>query len=408
MDSETKPDVSALRIDRERRAPRRGPLRAAIVAAVVTVLVAAVVIGVLLARGAPVEVEVAVAQPPASGGAVAVLNASGYVTPRRRATVAAKITGQVTDVMVEEGMPVVEGQVLARLDDSEVRARYDASRAELEVARASLADLEVNLTNQQRELERIRDLAETGVASVRDLDNAETTVASLRARLGVARQQVAAAKAQMEVLAEELENYTVRAPFSGIAVSKDAQPGEMVSPVSAGGGYTRTGISTIVDMESLEIEVDVNESHIARVQRDQPVEAVLDAYPGWRIPAHVLAVIPTADRQKATVRVRIAFDELDPRILPDMGVKVTFLETPAEAPATESVRAVIPAAAVRGTSDRPVVFVLDGDALDRRAVTLGRTLGDVVEILGGVEPGEEVVVDGPDGLGDGQAARTAG
>ena len=407
MESRPRPDIAALKIDRARRSPSRRPLWLAATGAVLAAVAVAAVAAVLV-RSGEAEVEVAIARAPAADGAVAVLDASGYVTPRRRATVAAKITGQVTEVLVEEGMPVTEGQVLARLDDADVRTRYEAARAELEVVRASVADLEVNLANARRELERTRQLHADGVASQRDLDNAHTLVDSLEARLRVAREQVAAARAQVRVMEQELENYTIRAPFSGIAVSKDAQPGEMVSPVSAGGGYTRTGISTIVDMDSLEIEVDVNEAHIARVEPGQPVQAVLDAYPGWRVPAHVLAVIPTADRQKATVRVRVAFDELDPRILPDMGVKVTFLET-REPDGTPSPRAVVPAAALRRAgSDRSVVFVVEGDLARRRAVTVGRRLDGEVELLAGVEPGERVIVGGPEDLEDGRPVEVTG
>ncbi|MGD8439335.1 MAG: efflux RND transporter periplasmic adaptor subunit, partial [Holophagae bacterium] len=199
---------------------------------------------------------------------------------------------------------------------------------------------------------------------------------------------------------------TIRAPFAGIAVSKDAQPGEMVSPVSAGGGFTRTGISTIVDMTSLEIEVDVNENHIAKVQPGQPAVAVLDAYPEWRIPATVRTVIPTADRQKATVKVRLTFDQLDPRILPDMGVKVAFQDRAGEADEAPRAQSVIPRTAVRRDGDRSVVFLIDGDSVERRAVTTGRELGTEIEIMAGVPPGSTVVVDPPDDLADGQKVST--
>jgi len=194
----------------------------------------------------------------------------------------------------------------------------------------------------------------------------------------------------------------IRAPFAGIAVSKDAQPGEMVSPVSAGGGFTRTGISTIVDMESLEIEVDVNESYIARVSPGQPADAVLDAYPEWRIPATVRTIIPTADRQKATVKVRLTFDRLDPKILPDMGIKVAFLELAEhERGARPQAQSLIPASAVRREGSQPVVFIVDGDVVERRAVTLGRELGTEVEVIAGVAPGERLAVQNLDALPDG-------
>ncbi len=363
------------------------------------VIVTLAVIAVFVIGGSSsVEVEVAIARPAPQSGAATVLNASGYVEPRRKATVSAKITGKVTEVLVDEGMVVEEGQVLARLDDSDAQRRYDAIRAERDVAQAAIEELEVNSADAQRTLRRIRELREQGVASVQDLDSATAAVDALQAKLKLAQSSLAAAEAQLAVSAQDLENYTVKAPFAGIAVSKDAQPGEMVSPVSAGGGFTRTGISTIVDMTSLEIEVDVNESHIAKVFPGQPADAVLDAYPDWHIPSTVRTVIPTADRQKATVKVRLTFDELDPRILPDMGVKVAFQETvDEETPATRP-QALVPQAAVFNRDGTTIVFVVDDSVLDRRAVSTGRTVGTDVEVMAGVTAGETVVVNGPENL----------
>ncbi len=343
----------------------------------------------------------------AGGGSAVLLNASGYVTPRVRATVAAKITGRVEAMLVDEGMVVAAGQVLARLDESDVRARLAAAVAERDAAAAATTDLEVNLANAERELARQQDLAKQGVTSPQALDAASTLVDSLKARIVLASRQVASAEAAIGIARQDLDNCVVRAPFAGVAVSKDAQVGEMVSPVSAGGGFTRTGISTIVDMTSLEIEVDVNESYIARVKPGQKVEATLDAYPDWKIPATVRTVIPTADRQKATVKVRISFDQLDPRILPDMGVKVAFLaaEQPAEAPAAA---AVIPSAAVRSDGGGSVVYVVRDGRVERRAVTLGARRADEVEVLAGVAGGDQLVVAGPARLEDGQQVRVKG
>ena len=264
----------------------------------------------------------------ATGSATApdttILNASGYVTARRRATISSKITGKVTQVLVEEGMPVEAGQVLARLDDALFQANLALARSRLAAARQAVVE-----TSSRRELAgltlaRTRRLLEEGVVGQADFDEASTQHNSLMAREALDQEQVIVAQSQVSLRETELDDTVVRAPYSGIVISKDAQEGEMVSPVSAGGGFTRTGICTIVDMGSLEIEVDVNESYIARVKAGQQVEAILDAYPDWRIPGHVITTIPAADRQKATVRVRIAFDELDERILPDMGVKVAF------------------------------------------------------------------------------------
>jgi RND family efflux transporter MFP subunit len=403
--SETgKPNLSDLKIDHQARPSDGGARRLMLIAA--TILVTIAVIAILIVGGTSVTtVEVAIARAAPTGGSATVLNASGYVEPRRKATVSAKITGKVTEVLVDEGMVVEEGQILAQLDASDARRRYEAIRAEREVARAAIEELDVNLTDAERTLRRTRELRDQGVASVQDLDSATAAVDALRAKLRVARSSLDAAEAQLAVSLQDLENYTVRAPFAGIAVSKDAQPGEMVSPVSAGGGFTRTGISTIVDMESLEIEVDVNESHIAKVKPGQPADAVLDAYPEWHIPATVRTVIPTADRQKATVKVRLTFDELEPRILPDMGVKVAFRETAEEESTATPAQSLVPQPAVHDDGAQTVVFVVEDDVVDRRAVSVGRSIGTDVEIMAGVAPGDRVVVSGTDGLNDGQRVK---
>jgi RND family efflux transporter MFP subunit len=399
--------LSDLKIDRDQKTGDGGGRRLMLIAAVFLVMIAAAAI-FFTSRNAAVEVEVATARAASASGAATVLNASGYVEPRRKATVSAKITGKVVEVLVDEGMVVEQGQVLARLDDSDARRFFDAVKAERDVAKASIEELEVNLADAERTLRRTRELHDDGVASIQDLDTATAAVDALEAKLWVAQTSLEAAEAQLAVRAQDLENYTVRAPFAGIAVSKDAQPGEMVSPVSAGGGFTRTGISTIVDMDSLEIEVDVNESHIAKVQPGQPAEAVLDAYPDWRIPATVRTVIPTADRQKATVKVRLTFDQLDPKILPDMGVKVAFRETVSDEPDAQPPQSLVPSPAIRDEGGQQVVFVLDGEVVDRRAVSTGRALEAEIEIMAGVRPGEKVVVTAPDDLEDGQKVRVRG
>jgi RND family efflux transporter MFP subunit len=354
-----------------------------------------------------------------------VLNASGYVTARRRATVSSKVTGKVVEVMVEEGQAVRAGQVLARLDDSQIRAALNVARAQLEAARRATLEDEALLREAELTLQRRRQLMKEGVIGRAELDSSEAQVESLKARISMGQQQVAVAESQLKARQTDLDDMVVRAPFSGVAISKDAQPGEMISPVSAGGGFTRTGIGTIVDMSSLEIEVDVSESYINRVRPDQPVEAVLDAYPDWRIPGHVITTVPSADRQKATVRVRIAFDastrqesqggsgspraaskgeKLDPRILPDMGVKVSFLnERPAEnEDAAPQARLLVPKTAVRTDAGATVVFVVNSEErVERRAVRAGAAEGEQVEIVSGVSAGERIVVDGPPTLSDG-------
>src|ERR1700745_2795388 len=313
-----------------------------------------------LKNRAPV-VEVAVARPAGDPTQQTLLNASGYVTPRRRATVAAKITGRVTGVFFDEGNRVKEGQLLATLDDSDVRRALDSAVAGRTSSRAAIQDLQVQLRYAEIQLRRASELKAANVQSQDQLDNAQTAADSLRAKIALAKQQVAAANARIQEAQQAVDNCTIRAPFAGIIVSKDAQVGEMVSPISAGGGFTRTGIATVVDMNSNEIEVDVNESYIARVKDGQSVTAILDAYPDWEIPSKVRTIIPSADRQKATVKVRISFLKLDPRILPDMGIKVTFLgEKPKQVAGGKAAEAnaLIPQNAVHDDAGKKIVFLV--------------------------------------------------
>jgi RND family efflux transporter MFP subunit len=397
------PDLSALRIDeRARRSPRRFGWRA-IAVVLIVVLAGAAGLFVALREKAP-EVEVATVRAD-KGGRAALLNASGYVTPRQRATIAAKITARVNEIYVDEGMQVEPGQVLARLDDSDARARLTSAMAERNATAATLGDLRVNLDNAERELRRVDELWDRKLVAEQARDQARMAVDSLKARLVVAREQVSVAEARVKVAQQDLDNCTVRAPFGGIVVSKDAQRGEMVSPVSAGGGFTRTGIATIVDMASIEIEVDVNESYIARVKTGQPVTAVLDAYPDWQIPAKVRTVIPTADRQKATVKVRATFDRLDSRILPDMGVKVTFLGEERSVPTEAAGRVLVSRAALVEEGGAAAVFVHREGRVERRAVRLGQARGNEHEVVAGLSDGEQVVTTGAKQLRDGQSVR---
>jgi RND family efflux transporter MFP subunit len=353
-------------------------------------------------RERPVEVEVASVTERAAGTQASVLNASGYVTARRRATVSSKVTGKVIEVNVEEGMAVREGQVLARLDDSTLQAALKLYRAQLEASKRQIPESEVRLAQARVQLQRQERLRQEGLNTPNDIDNAKAEVDSLVARIESAQEQVKVAESQIAMQQTAIDDTVIRAPFSGVALSKDAQPGEMVSPVSAGGGFTRTGISTIVDMRSLEIEVDVNESYINRVRAGQPVTAVLDAYPDWQIPAHVITMVPTADRQKATVLVRIGFTQLDPRILPDMGVKVTFLrEADAATPVAQSVT-LVPQAAVKTDSGATFVFLVNGQSVERRAVKVGGTDGDRVEVVAGLKGGDRVVIAPPPELAAGK------
>ena len=398
-----KDELASLRID---QSARGGGGRRGVWVVLAILLVAGAAGGwVLASREAVAEVKVATvtAASGAASAAGAVLNASGYVTARRRATVSSKVTGKVLEIFVEEGKAVRKGQVLARLDDSQVRAMLRVDEAQLAASKQGAAEDQAKLREAELTLERRRQLVKEQVLSRAELDAAEAQVESLKARIGLAREQVAVAQSQVSARRTDLDDMVVRAPFDGIAISKDAQPGEMISPVSAGGGFTRTGICTIVDMSSLEIEVDVSEQYINRVLPGQPVEAVLDAYPEWRIPAAVITTVPSADRQKSTVRVRIGFEQLDPRILPDMGVKTSFLaeRAPEAASAPARPRLLVPKAAVRTDNGAQVVFVVKADRVERRAVTVGIDDGGQVEIASGVTPGERIVVEGAATLTDG-------
>ncbi len=395
-------DLSALRIEREPLRPERRWVKWVVL---LILLIGAGAGGwALMNRERPIEVEVVTATTRAAGTQASVLNASGYVTARRRATVSSKVTGKVIEVNVDEGMAVREGQVLARLDDTTVRAALGLAQAQLEAARRAVPEIEVRLDEARAALRRREQLSKEGLATPAEMDQYEAEVKSLIARLDSTREQINVAASQVALQQSALNDMVIRAPFSGVAVSKDAQPGEMVSPVSAGGGFTRTGICTIVDMQSLEIEVDVNESYINRVRAGQPVAAVLDAYPDWQIPAKVITMVPTADRQKATVLVRIGFDALDPRILPDMGVKVTFMrEADDDASTTAQPVTLVPKVAVRdGGSGTSYVFVVRQDTVERRAVQVGGTDGDRLEIRAGLSGGDRVVVSPPDDLAEGR------
>jgi RND family efflux transporter MFP subunit len=398
--------LKELRIDREVR-PRRSYGRRLTVAIVALVVLAAG--GWLLrARLAPPTVRTVAARASSTGGPGSVLDASGYVTARRQATVSAKITGKVTEVLIEEGQRVKEGAVMARLDDTEAKAALTLARAQLVQARSQEGEIRAMLAQAERDYTRQQELFQRQLVAAQALDAALAQRDTLRARLANNVEQVRVANDNVAVAQVQLDNTVIRAPFSGVVVAKSAQPGEMISPISAGGGFTRTGIGTIVDMDSLEIQVDVNESFINRVTAEQPVEATLNAYPDWKIPGAVIAIIPTADRSKATVKVRIAIKSKDPRIVPDMGVRVAFLTTapPAGQPApTPAV--LVPADAVRGEGADAAVFVHSGERVARRSITLGQIVGAEREITAGLKAGERVVVAPPTTLKDGDTVRIA-
>jgi RND family efflux transporter MFP subunit len=402
MDSQ-KPTLDDLRIKRSDKPESNLRIRPVAIGIVVLVLAAGVIWW--LTRPKAIEVRTVVAREiSGASGDHTVLNASGYVTARRAATVSSKVTGKVIEVLIEEGMKVKEGQVVARLDDTNVKAGLDVAQAQLESARAALDETRVQLKQANQEFQRITELAKQHIASQSDLDLAESNAKSLQAHLAQQAVDVTVADRNVALWQQQMDDMIIRAPFAGIVTTKDAQPGEMISPVSAGGGFTRTGIGTVVDMDSLEIEIDVNESYINRVQPAQPVVATLDAYPEWKIPCQVIAIIPTADRQKSTVKVRVGFDKLDPRILPEMAVKVAFRETGGGT--ATAIRAVmIPKNAVLSQDGRDVVFVVQNGRAERRAVTVIDTQGDDSVLSAGVSAGDSVVVDSPAGLIDGTAVK---
>ena len=354
-------------------------------------------------RPAPsIEVRTVPVREIASNSVATVLNASGYVTARRQATVSSKFTGKVIEVLIEEGMRVEKGQVLARLDAANIQASFELAKAQLVSAERGLLETAALLEEARLNLDRTTRLEKRGLASEAELDRSQALASSLDAQFARKQADVDVAERQLDIYRQQVEDTIIRAPFAGIVVAKNAQPGEMISPVSAGGGFTRTGIGTIVDMSSLEIEIDVNESYINRVKAGQDVVATLDAYPDWKIPCHVIAIIPTADRQRATVEVRVGFNELDERILPDMGVKVAFQEVEQGKPqASGTVGLLVPRDAVRNMGGQDFVFVADDGRIERRSVATGDTRGKDILVLSGLTPGERVVTAGPPELANG-------
>ncbi len=373
-------------------------------------MIVAVAVGVAwwLVRPETLEVETAIAKAEATGGdndagaQKTLLNATGYVTARREATVSSKITGKVMETLVEEGLRVEQGQVLARLDATNAEASLRLAEAQLESSRKSVEETKPNLLFAQQELQRYEGLVRSHAASQSDTSRAQAEERARRCKAHRQQADVVVSERTVATWKQALDDTVILAPFPGIVTSKNAQPGEMISPMSAG-GFTRTGICTLVDMTSIEIEVYVNESYINRVEPGQPVMATLDSYPDWQIPCHVIAIIPTADRQKATVKVRIGFEKLDSRILPDMGVKVAFHQSAVAAKSAPIANGgfFVPKSAVQLVSGADVVWViLDGNVV-RRAVTVTQTVGDESTISSGLTNAEKVIINAPSSLKDG-------
>ena len=406
--------LKELRIDRS-APPTRGPTPSRrwlwIVIGLVLALLLALGIGAMLGGKPPVTVQTApvVAMDQAGAANSSVLDASGYVVARRMATVSAKITGKVREVMIEEGMRVEEGQVMATLDPIDANAQRSLNAAQLDAARSQTIGLQAQLRQAEAEAGRLQSLVGQQLVSRSQYDQAVAARDSLRAQLATAGHNAKVAQDALAIADLGVDNNVVRAPFSGVVTAKAAQPGEIVSPLSAGGGFTRTGIGTIVDMESLEVEVEVGEAFIGRVQPQMPVEIVLNAYPDWKIPGHVIAIIPTADRGKATVKVRVALEAKDPRIVPEMGVRVSFLEK-AVAAGTEAPKGVrVPAAAIVERDGKPVAFVLQADdKVKQQPLEVGQVLAKDKQVLSGLRAGQTVVLSPAAELKDGDKVALEG
>lgn len=402
--------LKELRIDRKAppSEPPPGRRRGWIVAIVIAVLLALAGLAfALLGRGRALEVHTAPVVAIAPGGSSSsVLDASGYVVARRMATVSAKITGKVREVMIEEGMRVEEGQVMATLDPIDADAQRQLAASQLEAARSQVDNMRAQLTQAEAEAGRLQALVAQQLVSRSQYDQAVAQRDALRAQLQSAQRNVRVAGDQLAISDLNVDNNIVRAPFAGVVTAKAAQPGEIVSPLATG-GFTRTGIGTVVDMDSLEIEVEVGESYIGRVQPKMPAEVVLNAYPDWKIPAEVIAIIPAADRGKATVKVRVAIQVKDPRIVPDMGVRVSFLEKPqAQQDGPQGVR--VPGNALVQRGGQTLAFALkDDDRVVQREVKAGIEMGQDRQVLSGLAAGETVVVDPPQELEDGAKVKLA-
>ena len=402
----SRPDdlLNQLRIDRNAPAPapsRRGWWIALAVLAIALIAAGA---WAWLGRDQGIDVKTAPVVSLGTGGSASVLDATGYVTARRIATVSSKVTGKVREVLIEEGQHVKEGDVLATLDSTDADSQLQLAQSELASAQSQLAQAQAQLKLAESTLVRQKGLAAQQLVAASALDAAIAERDSRAAQLVSLQRAVTVAQDQLNIAKNGVDNTVIRAPFTGVIVDKAAQPGEMISPISAGGGSIRTGIGTLVDMDSLEVQVDVNEAYIGRVTPKMPVEAVLNAYPDWKIPAEVIAIVPTADRSKATVKVRIALKQHDARIVPDMGVRVSFLET-ANPNVVAVPKVMIPASAVHQDGSQAIAFVIKDHNAERRALRLGANIGEDRQVLAGVQVGEQVIIDAPDTLKDGDEVK---
>jgi RND family efflux transporter MFP subunit len=384
------PDLSSLRIRREEPAAHSGGGPRALLLGLGLLVVLAIVAFALL-RPRTTVVRVADVTVTGGGGAVGGgITANGYVVARTKASVSAKVPGRMEYLGVHEGSRLRRGEVLARIESGDQQAAVRAAEAQLAQVRAQLAQAE-------RDLERAQKLLAAQVLSPADLENART-------RVGVLEAQVAAARAALQQANVQLENTRVRAPFDGTVLRKDAEVGEIVAPSSAGGGLTRTAIVTMADLATLEVEVDVNEAYIARIGGNQPARITLDAYPDTSFAGRVRQVVPTADRQKATVQVKVSILDRDPRILPEMGAKVEFTQQ-ADTGQVAPRRVLVPVAAVTSAAGGTRVWTVVDGKVTARPVEVGPERSGQMEVRRGLSGGERVVLDPPASLKDGGRVR---
>lgn len=407
-DQKSKPDLSSLRIHREEghasgkhHARRWTWIRLLVVA----VVVAAVVIFALMAGNGTPVVETAMVQRLSPAAAQSLLNATGYVVAQRKAAVASKATGRLEVLYVEEGDWVKEGDVLGRLESDDVGAALRAARATTARAEAELKRAEALAKETELNFERARELLSQKLISQAEFDNAEAAHNSAQATVNAANAAVRAAQADADYAAVQVENTYIRAPFDGTVLTKNADVGEVVAPF-ASSASSKGAIVTLADMTSLEVEADVSESNIQQIQPNQPCVIVLDAFPADPYAGHVKKIVPTADRAKATVMVKVAFDNLDERVLPEMSAKVSFLPASGDTAAV-STRSIITVsrAALREQEGQNIVYVVRQGRVRQTPVDIGQTYGGAVEIRSGLDIGEVVVLHPPANMNDGDAVR---
>lgn len=433
--TKVKPDLSALRIHRDddEAGSRRG-LRVVLLGTLLIVIAGALLAGYRMWNSATMpEVEIARAVVESSSAGIEILTATGYVVADRKAAVSPKISGRLEYLGVDTGSRVKPGQVIARLEHHDLDAQlsdaksmvanyqsaHSQAEAELEQSQAALAQAQANMQKSRLELARQTKLVENGVTSRAESDNAtaqskvdegqvrsaEAQIRASKAKIESSSQQVHSAEARIRLVEAQLEYTSIRSPFEGLVISKDAEVGETVAPGIYGGANTRGSVVTIVDPNSLEVEADINESSIGKITPGLRAEVTLDALPGEKLAAEVRKIIPTADRQKATVKVKVRFIEIDPRILPDMNAKATFMQKPDQNGKTEASRVTVPKSAINQRDGKTIVFVFNNGQVVAQQVTVGNEFGDRVEIKQGLAGGEQVIIRGAENLADGSRVK---